>query len=168
MCYHRVTVDSMLMKPGFLRSSSTCCWRPISPCDWHQPLSWKDKDKSGSCKPKGNGEKYTIPYIHSADTLLDTPPSNTGLDPPLSSEMSEVFIAQIQHGAENIPQDFGSYWHDSIAQLQHPCWQSPPNNFHHILKVLFWIEMWWLWLFELSELIVKFRKTSQKMSTLWI
>ncbi len=44
--------------------------------------------------------------------------------------------------------DFGPYWHDSITQLLqiyrlHIHDANLP--FHHIPKVLCWIEIWWLW-----------------------
>ncbi len=43
---------------------------------------------------------------------------------------------------------FGPYWHDSITQLLHICplhIHDANLLFHHITKVLYWIEIWWLW-----------------------
>ncbi len=43
--------------------------------------------------------------------------------------------------------DFGPYWHDSIMQLLQICRLHIHDvnlPFHHIPKVLYWIEIWWL------------------------
>ncbi len=42
----------------------------------------------------------------------------------------------------------GPYWHDSITQLLQICRlhiHDANLPFHHIPKVLCWIEIWWLW-----------------------
>ncbi len=44
---------------------------------------------------------------------------------------------------ETFLRDFGPYWHDSITQLLQIYDVNLP--FHHIPKVLYWIEIWWLW-----------------------
>ncbi len=58
--------------------------------------------------------------------------------------------------------DFGPYWQESIRQLLQICRLHIHNAnlpFHHIPKVLYLIEIWWLWRpFEESELIVIFKK----------
>ncbi len=63
---------------------------------------------------------------------------------------------------ETLLRDFGPYWHDSITQLLQICRlhiHDANLPFHHIPKVLYWIEIWWLWRpFEESELIVMFKK----------
>ncbi len=44
--------------------------------------------------------------------------------------------------------DFGPYRHDSIMQLLQICRlhiHDANLPFHHIPKVLYWIEIWWLW-----------------------
>ncbi len=44
--------------------------------------------------------------------------------------------------------DFGPYWHESITQLLQICRLHIHDvnlPFHHIPKVLYWIEIWWLW-----------------------
>ncbi len=44
--------------------------------------------------------------------------------------------------------DFVPYWHDSITQLLQFCRLHIHDEnlpFHHIPKVLYWIEIWWLW-----------------------
>ncbi len=44
--------------------------------------------------------------------------------------------------------DFGPYWHYSITQLLQICRlhiHDANLPFHHIPKVLYWIEIWWLW-----------------------
>ncbi len=49
---------------------------------------------------------------------------------------------------ETFLRDFGPYWHDNITQLLQICRLHIHNTslpFHHILKVLYWIEIWWLW-----------------------
>ncbi len=49
---------------------------------------------------------------------------------------------------ETFLRDFGPYWHDSIMQLLYICWlhiHDANLPFHHIPKVLYWIEIWWLW-----------------------
>ncbi len=63
---------------------------------------------------------------------------------------------------ETLLKNFGPYWHDSITQLLQNCrlhihYANLP--FHHIPKVLYCIEIWWLWRpFEWSELIAMFKK----------
>ncbi len=53
---------------------------------------------------------------------------------------------------ETFLRDFCPYWHDSITQLLQICRL-------HIPKMLYWIEIWWLWRpFEKSELIVMLKK----------
>ncbi len=53
---------------------------------------------------------------------------------------------------ETFLRDFGPYWHDSITQLLQICRLHIHDEnlpFHHIPKVLYWMEIWWLWrLFE--------------------
>lgn len=62
---------------------------------------------------------------------------------------------------ENFFRDFGSCWHDSITQLLqifalHIHEANLPS--HHIPKVLYSIEIWWLWSwFEYSELAYMFQ-----------
>lgn len=85
---------------------------------------------------------------------------------------------------ETFLREFGPYWYDSITQLLQICRLHTHDAnllFHHIPKVLYWIEIWWLWRpFEYSELIVMFKKpvwddssfiyfgsSHQKMGTLW-
>ncbi len=49
---------------------------------------------------------------------------------------------------ETFLRDFGPYWHDSITQLLQICRLHIHDvnlSFHHIPKVLYWIEIWWLW-----------------------
>ncbi len=49
---------------------------------------------------------------------------------------------------ETFFRDFGPYWHDSITQLLQICRlhiHDANLPFHHIPKVLYWIEIWWLW-----------------------
>ncbi len=49
---------------------------------------------------------------------------------------------------ETFLRDFGPYWHDSIKQLLQICRlhiHDANLPFHHIPKVLYWIEIWWLW-----------------------
>ncbi len=49
---------------------------------------------------------------------------------------------------ETFLRDFGSYYHDSITQLLQICRLHIHDvnlSFHHIPKVLYWIEIWWLW-----------------------
>ncbi len=44
--------------------------------------------------------------------------------------------------------DFGPYWHDSITQLLQICRLHIHDvnlPFQHIPKILYWIEIWWLW-----------------------
>lgn len=54
--------------------------------------------------------------------------------------------------------DFGAHGHDHVTQILKICWlhiHGVNPFFHHITKMLDWIEIWWLWkLFEWSELIV--------------
>ncbi len=48
---------------------------------------------------------------------------------------------------ETFLRDFGPYWHDSITQLLQICRLHIHDvnlPFHHIPKVLYWIEIWWL------------------------
>lgn len=62
----------------------------------------------------------------------------------------------IQSGAGNIG-DSGPHGHDHVTQILKICWLHirGVNPFHHITKMLDWIEIWWLWkLFEWRELIV--------------
>ncbi len=63
---------------------------------------------------------------------------------------------------ETFLRDFGPYWHDSITQLLQICRlhiHDANLPFHHIPKVLYWIDFWWLWRpFEKRELIVMFKK----------
>ena len=63
---------------------------------------------------------------------------------------------------ETFLRDFGPYWHDSITQLLQICRlhiYDANLPFHHISKVLYWIEIWWQWRpLEYSELIVMFKK----------
>ncbi len=63
---------------------------------------------------------------------------------------------------ETFLRDFGPYWHDSITQLLQICQlriHDANLRSHHIPKVLYWIQIWWLWRpFEKSELIVMFKK----------
>ncbi len=47
---------------------------------------------------------------------------------------------------ETFLRDFGPYWHDSITQLLQICRlhiHDDNLSFHHIPKVLYWIEIWW-------------------------
>ncbi len=49
---------------------------------------------------------------------------------------------------ETLLWDFGPYWHDRITQLLQICRLHIHDvnlSFHHIPKVLYWIEIWWLW-----------------------
>ncbi len=49
---------------------------------------------------------------------------------------------------ETLLRDFGPYWHDSITQLLQICRlhiHDANLSFHHIPKVLYWIEIWWRW-----------------------
>ncbi len=49
---------------------------------------------------------------------------------------------------ETFLRDFDPYWHDSITQLLQICRlhiHDANFPFHHIAKVLYWIEIWWLW-----------------------
>ncbi len=49
---------------------------------------------------------------------------------------------------ETFLRDFGPYWHDSITQFLQICRLHIHDvnlPFHHIPKVLYWIEIWWLW-----------------------
>ncbi len=49
---------------------------------------------------------------------------------------------------ETFLRDFGPYWHDSITQLLQICWLLIHDGnlpFHHTTKVLYWIEICWLW-----------------------
>ncbi len=49
---------------------------------------------------------------------------------------------------ETFLRDFGPYWHDSITQLLQICRlhiHDANLPFHYIPKVLYWIEIWWLW-----------------------
>ncbi len=49
---------------------------------------------------------------------------------------------------ETFLRDFGPYWHDSITQLLQICRLHIHDvnlSFHHIPKMLYWIEIWWLW-----------------------
>ncbi len=62
---------------------------------------------------------------------------------------------------ETFLRDFGPYWHDSITQLLQICRLHKHDvnlSFHHIPKVLYWIEIWWLWRPWVKELIVMFKK----------
>ncbi len=60
---------------------------------------------------------------------------------------------------ETFLRGFGPYWHDSITQICRLYIQDVNLSFHHIPKLLYWIEIWWLWRpFEESELIVMFKK----------
>jgi len=55
---------------------------------------------------------------------------------------------------ENFLRDFVPYWHDSIMHIHDVNLQ-----FQHISKLLYWIEICWLWRpFEFSELIVMFKR----------
>ncbi len=48
---------------------------------------------------------------------------------------------------ETFLRDFDPYWHDSITQLLQICRlhiHDANLPFHHIPKVLYWIEIWWL------------------------
>ncbi len=67
--------------------------------------------------------------------------------------------------------DFGPYWHDSITQLQQICWlhiHDAKLPFHHIPKVLYWIEIWWLWghLSKVNSLSCS-RNQSEMIWALW-
>ncbi len=49
---------------------------------------------------------------------------------------------------ETFLRDFGPYWHNSVMQLLQICRlhiHDANLPFHHIPKVLCWIEIWWLW-----------------------
>ncbi len=49
---------------------------------------------------------------------------------------------------ETFLRDFGPYWYDSITRLLQICRlhiHDANLPFHHIPKVLYWIEIWWLW-----------------------
>ncbi len=49
---------------------------------------------------------------------------------------------------ETFLRDFGPYCHDSITQFLQICRLHIHDvnlSFHHIPKVLYWIEIWWLW-----------------------
>ncbi len=49
---------------------------------------------------------------------------------------------------ETFLRDFGPYWHDNITQLLQICRlliHDVNLPFHHTPKVLYWIEIWWLW-----------------------
>ncbi len=49
---------------------------------------------------------------------------------------------------ETLLRDFGPYCHDSITQLLQICRLHIHDEnlpFHHIPKMLYWIEIWWLW-----------------------
>ena len=63
---------------------------------------------------------------------------------------------------ETFLREFGPYWRVSITQLLQICRLHIHDvnlPFHHILKGLYWIDIWWLWRpFEYSELIIIFKK----------
>ncbi len=49
---------------------------------------------------------------------------------------------------ETFIRDFGPYWHDIITLFLKICRLHIHDEnlpFHHITKVLYWIEIWWLW-----------------------
>ncbi len=109
--------------------------------------------KTQCCTDARNIYLYMQDYIHSLATLLGTPCLQNCLNSSWH-RFNEVF--------ETFLRDFGSYCHDSITQLLQICRlhiHDENLSFHHIPKVLYWIEIWWLWRsFEQSELIVMFKK----------
>ncbi len=57
---------------------------------------------------------------------------------------------------ETFLRDFGPYWHDSITQWLQICRLHIHDVnllFHHIPKVLYWIEIWWLWRLLVFEIL---------------
>ncbi len=57
-------------------------------------------------------------------------------------------MSKIQQGDETFLRDVGPYWPDSITQLLQICRLHIHDvnlPFHHIPKMLYWIEIWWLW-----------------------
>ncbi len=104
---------------------------------------------------------YLSIYIHSLATLLGAA-LVPGWTPFCLQNCLNSSLHRLNKVLEAFVRDFGPYWHDSITQLLQICRLHIHDvnlPFHHIPKVLYWIEIWWLWrTFELSELIVMFKK----------
>ncbi len=86
-------------------------------------------------------------HIHSLDTLLGTLAS-TGLDPFCLQNCLNSSWHRFNKVLETFLRDFGLYWYDNITQLLQICHlliHDVNLSFHHIPKVLYWIEIWWLW-----------------------
>ncbi len=100
--------------------------------------------------------------IDSLATLLGTP-CYYRVEPPFAFRTALILLwHRFNKVLETFPRDFGPYWHDSITQLLQICRlhiHDANLSFHHIPKVVYWIEIWWLWRpFVESELIVMFKK----------
>ncbi len=86
---------------------------------------------------------YTLTGHFIRDTLLGPGWTHVCLQNCLNSSW-HIFNEVL----ETFLRDFGSYCHDSITQLLQICRlhiHDENLSFHHIPKVLYWIEIWWLW-----------------------
>ncbi len=96
---------------------------------------------------------YIYTYIHThTHTLTDHFNRYTLLVPDWTHFCLQNCLNSLWHRLnkvlETFLRDFGPYWHDSITQLLQICRlhiHDANLPFHHIPKVLYWIEIWWLW-----------------------
>ena len=100
-------------------------------------------------------------YIHSPATLGRYTLLGPGLDPFCLQNCLNSSWHRFNKALETFLRDF-PYFHESITQLLQICRlhiHDANLPFHHIPKVFYWIEIWWLWRpLEYSELIVMFKK----------
>jgi len=93
----------------------------------------------------------THPHQHISGntlTLYKVHLASTGLDPFCLQNSLKSLWHRFNKVLETFLGDFGPYWHDSITQLLQICRLHIHNvnlPFHHISKVLYWTEIWWLW-----------------------
>ncbi len=87
-------------------------------------------------------------YIHTYWPLYQVHLASTGLDPFCLQNCLNSSWHRFNKVLETLLRDFGPYWHDSITQLLQICRlhiHDENLSFHHIPKMLYWIEIWWLW-----------------------
>ncbi len=116
------------------------------------------------------GRKKIIISIHSLATLLGYSLLVPGWT-PFVFRTALILRGIDSQGVGNIPQRFWSICHDSITQLLQICRlhiHDENLSFHHIPKVLYWIEIWWLWrtLSKVNSLSCS-RNQSEMIWALW-
>ncbi len=129
--------------------------------EWWQLCNWCNGGREcvcavhdGRCSPRvmcSCGEWQRDSW-HIYNLLYYVQLSSTGLGTRITHFCLQNCLNSSWHGfnkvLETFLRDFGPYWHDSITQLLQICRlhiHDANLPFHHITKMLYWIEIWWLW-----------------------